>query len=109
MTKRVLITGGAHRLGSQLCETFAQAGWEVWCHYHRSAEAAEALCARVRAAGGLINSVQANLHDEAQRRRMMADIVARLALSLMRRNRLMSRGLGVNWTSTCLLRFLCPA
>jgi NAD(P)-dependent dehydrogenase (short-subunit alcohol dehydrogenase family) len=76
MTKRVLITGGAHRLGAQLCETFAQAGWEVWCHYHRSAEAADTLCARVRAAGGRIHAVQADLHDEAQRRRMMAGIVA---------------------------------
>lgn len=76
MTKRVLITGGGQRLGAQLCETFAQAGWEVWCHYHRSAEAVEELCIRVRAAGGSIYPIQANLHDEAQRRRLMADIVA---------------------------------
>jgi NAD(P)-dependent dehydrogenase (short-subunit alcohol dehydrogenase family) len=39
--KRVLVTGGAHRLGALLCARFAAAGWEVWCHYQRSAEAAK--------------------------------------------------------------------
>lgn len=72
--KRVLITGGSQRLGAQLCETFSQAGWEVWCHYHRSADAAEALCTRLRQAGGWAHPIQADLHNEVQRRRMMADI-----------------------------------
>ena len=46
MAKRVLVTGGAQRLGAALCLEFARAGWEVWCHYHRSASAAQALQAR---------------------------------------------------------------
>ncbi len=74
--RRVLITGGAHRLGAVLCEVFAQAGWEVWCHYHRSAEAALALCARLRAQGWRAQAIQADLHDQADRQRMVADITA---------------------------------
>ena len=43
MADHVLITGGAHRLGQLLVRSFAQAGWHVWCHYARSADAAQAL------------------------------------------------------------------
>lgn len=74
MPRSVLVTGGAHRLGSQICETFALAGWRVWCHYHQSAEAAERLQARMAAQGAIVQPIQADLHDELQRRDMMARI-----------------------------------
>lgn len=74
MAKRVLVTGGARRLGAQLCETFWSAGWEVWCHHHRSADAAQALRERAAQQGARVHLVQADLHDRAQLRNMMAHI-----------------------------------
>lgn len=71
MNKRVLITGGAHRLGALLCRRFATAGWEVWCHYHRSESAAQNLCHELRQQGLAAHSIEANLADQAQRQRMV--------------------------------------
>lgn len=77
MRQRVLITGGAHRLGALLCTQFAQAGWEVWCHYQRSAAAAEALCAELRTQGYEAHAIAADLADEASRQHMVSDITNR--------------------------------
>jgi NAD(P)-dependent dehydrogenase (short-subunit alcohol dehydrogenase family) len=74
MSKRVLVTGGAHRLGALICQQFAQAGWDIWCHYHQSAAAAEALCEALRGQGVLAQPIQADMADEAQRQAMMAHI-----------------------------------
>ena len=76
LNKRVLITGGAQRLGAQLCRTFAQAGWEVWCHYQRSGTLAHALVDEMRAAGFAAYAVQADLALEEQRAHMMQQIAA---------------------------------
>ena len=74
MTRRVLVTGGAHRLGAQICTQFAQAGWEVWCHHARSADAAHALQAQLRAQGMLVHTIAADLADGAQRERLVREI-----------------------------------
>lgn len=74
MTRRVLVTGGAQRLGAVITRQFAQAGWEVWCHFHRSAQPAQALCDELGRAGLHARPVQADLADEAQRHEMMARI-----------------------------------
>jgi NAD(P)-dependent dehydrogenase (short-subunit alcohol dehydrogenase family) len=76
MLKRVLITGGAQRLGALLCRTFAQAGWEVWCHYQRSGTLAHALVQELRAAGFTAYAVQADLEQETQRQHLMEQVVA---------------------------------
>jgi NAD(P)-dependent dehydrogenase (short-subunit alcohol dehydrogenase family) len=72
----VLVTGGAHRLGGLLCEQFAQAGWRVWCHYQRLAEAADALCAQLREGGAQAQTIGADLGNETDRQRMMQHIAA---------------------------------
>lgn len=72
--RTVLVTGGAHRLGALLCQQFAQAGWAVWCHYQRSASAAQALCESLRQAGHWAHAVQADLGQADQRSRMMQAI-----------------------------------
>ncbi len=74
--KRVLITGGAQRLGALLCRTFAQAGWEVWCHYQRSGALAHGLVDELRAAGFAAYAVQADLALEPQRVHMVEQIAA---------------------------------
>jgi NAD(P)-dependent dehydrogenase (short-subunit alcohol dehydrogenase family) len=75
MFKRVLVTGGAHRLGALICQQFAQAGWQVWCHAQRSMDAAQALCDQIIAQGGQALTVQADLGLAEERERMMAEIV----------------------------------
>ena len=72
----VLITGGSLRLGAELVRAFAQAGWQVWCHYSRSADAASALAAELRQAGARVDTVRADLADCAQIEAMMAHIEA---------------------------------
>lgn len=71
----VLVTGGALRLGAQICRQFAQAGWAVWCHYKQSREAAQRLCAELQAQGWRAQPVQADLADAAQRVRMMEHVL----------------------------------
>ncbi len=61
MKKRVLVTGGALRLGAAIGETFAQAGWHVLCHYRGSQVDAEAFCVRMRQLGHEVDAVQADL------------------------------------------------
>lgn len=75
--RRVLITGGALRLGARLCEAFGRAGWQVFCHYHRSREAAEALRGRLLAQGLSVELVSADLGDDTQRARLMDGLQAR--------------------------------
>ena len=76
VTRHVLVTGGAHRLGALICRAFAQAGWGVWCHTHQSLGAAQTLCEVLRNEGGWAQTVQADLADEAQRLRMIKEITA---------------------------------
>ena len=72
--KQVLVTGGAHRLGAEIVRQFAAAGWRVWCHYQRSADAAKALQAELQAAGGHVECVQADLAQSADVARMVTHI-----------------------------------
>lgn len=65
MTSWALITGGSVRLGRETGLAFARAGWNVACHYHRSADAAQALCAELRGLGVQALAVAGELEDEA--------------------------------------------
>ena len=76
MRKQVLVTGGAQRLGALVCRHFAQAGWDVWCHYQRSDAAAQQLVHSLRNEGAVAHTVQADLVVEAERAAMVAHIVA---------------------------------
>ncbi len=48
--KSVLVTGGARRIGAEMSRCFAEAGWHVVIHCHRSRAAAEALAAELPSA-----------------------------------------------------------
>jgi NAD(P)-dependent dehydrogenase (short-subunit alcohol dehydrogenase family) len=72
----VLVTGGGRRLGAAVCEAFARAGWQVWCQYRGSREAALALCERLRAEGRAAQAVEADIASEAGRTALMAQIAA---------------------------------
>jgi NAD(P)-dependent dehydrogenase (short-subunit alcohol dehydrogenase family) len=77
MHKSVLVTGGAKRLGAELVQAFAQAGWTVWCHYQQSNSEAVALQQQLSQQGFAIELVQANLAHEADIEAMMAAILQR--------------------------------
>lgn len=77
MAERVLVTGGAQRLGAELVRAFAHAGWEVWCHYHRSVEHAERLRAELQQAGLSVEIVQADLAQQDEVLAMVGEIERR--------------------------------
>jgi NAD(P)-dependent dehydrogenase (short-subunit alcohol dehydrogenase family) len=72
--KRVLVTGGALRLGAAICETFAGEGWEVVCHYRTGAKEAQALCQQLREQGLAISTIYADLGKPEDCESMMAAI-----------------------------------
>ena len=51
--RRVLVTGGAHRFGAEICRQFARAGWDVLVHYHQSGLAAEQLAEQLHQQFGI--------------------------------------------------------
>ncbi len=65
MNPWVLITGGAARLGRELCLAFARSGWNVVCHYQHSAHEAQAVAEEVRLLGRQAATVQGSLDDAA--------------------------------------------
>jgi NAD(P)-dependent dehydrogenase (short-subunit alcohol dehydrogenase family) len=76
MRSWALITGGSVRLGREIGLAFARAGWNVACHYNRSAQEANALCAELRSLGVDALAVQGALEDEASCHRIFETTVA---------------------------------
>ncbi len=61
--RRVLVTGGARRIGAAITEGLAADGWHVVIHCNASVQDARALADRVAASGGACSVVQADLAD----------------------------------------------
>lgn len=55
---KILVTGGAIRIGRAICHTLAHQGHEVVIHCHRSASEAQELAVELEAAGGRAHVVQ---------------------------------------------------
>jgi 3-oxoacyl-[acyl-carrier protein] reductase len=58
-----LVVGGSGALGGAVCETLAQAGWNVALTFRRNADAADDVSRAVREAGREAVTVQADLED----------------------------------------------
>lgn len=87
MEKTALVTGGAQRIGRRIVERLAQEGYGVAIHCRRSADEAEAMAARIRAAGGRAVVVQADLADGDAVERLVPEAVQALGpLSLLVNN-----------------------
>jgi len=82
----VLVTGGGRRLGAAICEAFARAGWQVWCHYRASRDAAETLCASLRDEGFAATAIEADIDDEDARRVLVERISAATPLACIVNN-----------------------
>lgn len=72
----VLVTGGALRLGADICQAFAAAGWSVACHYRHSADAAQALVHELQAMGGHAVAVQGALDSAGDAQQLMERTLA---------------------------------
>lgn len=68
-----LVTGGAKRIGRDICLALARGGYDVAIHCHSSRDAAEALVAEIEAMGRKSCVVQADLMDEAALKPLIAD------------------------------------
>lgn len=64
MTRTVLVTGGARRIGRVIALDLARHGWRVAVHHHLSAEDAEAVVTEIEGAGGTAAVVSADLARE---------------------------------------------
>ncbi len=79
-----LVTGASRGIGAAIAETLSRAGARVALHYGRSREAAEGVAARIAASGAPAPAlVAADLESEAERRRLFADVTARLGPPLL--------------------------
>ena len=63
MTKTVLITGAAHRIGRAVALGLAENCWKVIIHYSNSGQAANELAQNITEKGGNAVTMQANLAD----------------------------------------------
>jgi len=59
--KTALISGGAVRLGRAICLELANAGANIFCHYHSSSEQASSLKEVIEGNGGKVEIFQADL------------------------------------------------
>ena len=66
MTNWVWVSGGAHRLGREICLAFAQAGWSVAVHHRQSKDQAEQVAQQCRAHGVQALLCHADLADPTQ-------------------------------------------
>lgn len=73
--RTALVTGGARRVGAALARGLAADGWHVALHYNGSADAAEAVAAEIRAAGGAVSVFACDLEDGA----VTAELIPRIA------------------------------
>jgi len=70
----VLVTGGARRIGAEICRRFAREGWHVVIHCNRSVAEGEALAASLPSA----EVVQCDLIDSEAAIAMVQSLAARL-------------------------------
>jgi len=75
--KVALVTGGAARIGAQICRTLANAGAIVAIHCHRSLAAAEDLVEEIEAAGGESFVVRGDLSEEEDRAALIDSVIER--------------------------------
>ena len=75
--KVALVTGGAARIGAEICRTLANAGAIVAIHCHRSLAAAEDLVEEIEASGGEAFVVRGDLAEDDDRVALIESVIDR--------------------------------
>ena len=70
-TRRILVTGGARRVGRRLCERLSAAGHAVIIHANRNAGEADELCEQLRASNPDTWTIAADLSDATAARALV--------------------------------------
>ena len=70
--KNVLITGASRGIGAACALLFGKAGYRVFVNYNKSEKQAEAVCEKIKTAGGEAYAIQADVTDTAAVRRMVS-------------------------------------
>ncbi len=76
MSKVMIVTGGSRGIGAQIVRSAAAAGYAVAINYSRAKDAADALVAGIRKAGGQALAVQADIARHQDVARLFAATVA---------------------------------
>lgn len=71
-----LVTGAAKRLGREIALAFADAGWHVAVHYHKSPAEADETVAAIRTRGRRAAGFQCDLSDESQVNGLLPSVAA---------------------------------
>jgi NAD(P)-dependent dehydrogenase (short-subunit alcohol dehydrogenase family) len=80
LSKRVaLVTGASRGLGAEIARTLGQCGARVAINYHGSADKAEAVAGQIRRAGGQAAIFRADVRDEEQVNRLVAEVTSHFA------------------------------
>ncbi len=78
MSKVMLVTGGSRGIGASIAVLAGAAGYAVAVNYLKSAAAAEKIVNTIASAGGRAIALQADVGDDAQVRRLFAELDAQL-------------------------------
>lgn len=87
-----LVTGGAIRLGRATCLALAAAGYRVWLHYHRSAEAAAEVARELGDA--CLGPLRCDLADEGERAELCRQVLDALGPATGRLDLLVNNAAG---------------
>lgn len=72
--KAVLVTGASTGIGAAVARAFAAQGASVGLHFNASRDAAETLAAEIRAGGGRVHPVRADVSDSGRVRAMVGEV-----------------------------------
>ncbi len=78
MTKTVLITGGAKRIGKAIAIDFAKKKWNIAIHYNESKDEAEKLAKEINDKGLNAFSFQADLSIGEESKKLIYDVVNKI-------------------------------
>ena len=65
MNKSVIVTGGAIRIGREICLKLSEEGYNIAIHYRSSEDDARELQEEIQSAGGSACTIQCDLNDSA--------------------------------------------
>jgi enoyl-[acyl-carrier protein] reductase III len=80
---RALVTGGSRGIGAVIAEALAAQGAELLINFSRDSASATATCARIKDGGGRARSIQANLAQPDDVRRLFDEVGADGGLDIL--------------------------